>query len=221
MQGCMTGAGYHDFELVNAWQDARIVAFTGGIDKPVVLASSPAITFTDYAAPLRGHVSRTALPTEMRAVWNTKALDAAQQTQWGTTSGVYTSSALSEPHTYTVDDMCGNPAKTQGWYNPGWWNYALMTGLKPDTVYYYRYGSPEAWSSEFSFRTPPVPGPHAPVNLLVFADMGMTEYDGTVIHWNEPDAGMTTQHMSDMAHGTGDGYNYTLAVHAGDISYAT
>ena len=35
--GCLTtGAGAHDFELVNTFADAKIVAFTGGIAAPEV-----------------------------------------------------------------------------------------------------------------------------------------------------------------------------------------
>jgi hypothetical protein len=54
----------------------------------------------------------------------------------------------------------------------------------------------------------------------MIADMGMTPYDGTQNHWQEPDAGMTTQHMIDFAQ-SGSGYDYSLALHAGDIVYST
>ena len=217
--GCeASGAGTYDFELVNTFQDCRIVAFTGGINAPVEVASSPVISFTDNAAPLRVHVMPTTKGSEMRVVWNTAHQDETQTVRWGTSSGAYTGSALAQPRTYTVDDMCGEPATTQGWFSPGMWQTALMTALAPDTVYYYSVGSAAAgaWSAEQSFKTGPVVGPDAAVNILAFADLNVNERDGTIVHWNEPDPGLTMQHMSDLAR-SGSGYDYTLAVHAGDI----
>ena len=222
MPGCLSaGAGTHDFILPNPFTDVRIVAFTGGIEKPTFLASSPAISFTDSMQPFRVHVSRTRSVMEMRVTWNTRDVDGAQGVQWGTASGTYTNAALSQPRTYAASDMCGEPASTHGWFNPFIWNTALMTGLEPGTIYYYRVGVPGSWSAEESFRTAPAPGPHAPVSMLFFADMNTDEYDGTTIHWQVPDAGLTMQRMADRARSTGDGYQYTLAVHAGDIRRVT
>ena len=66
--------------------------------------------------------------------------------------------------------MCAEPAKTQGWFDPRIWNYALMTGLKPSTIYYYRVGSNSTgWSIVQSFITAPAPGPNAAVNVFLFA----------------------------------------------------
>ena len=49
----------------------------------------------------------------------------------------------------------------------------------------------------------------------------MTEPDGTLNHWYVPDASLTTDHMAQTALNTGNGYNYSLLLHSGDISYAT
>jgi hypothetical protein len=170
--GCLTsGAGYHDFELVNPFETAKIVVFTGGIDAPSFVVASEVVSFTDNAAPLRGHVTRTRKPDEMQVVWNAAGLDAGQRVKFGTSPGVYTGVAYATPHTYTVSDLCGAPATTQGWMSPHIWNYALMTGLKPSTVYYYVFGSDAgAWSSERSFVSAPLPGPNTPVNILAFAE---------------------------------------------------
>lgn len=217
-------AGTYDFELVNTFDgDCRIWLFEGTIEAPVAVAThAQPIAFTDNAQPLRGHLARTAANDQMRAVWNAQALDAAAQVQWGTQSGVYTAAAVAEPHTYQASDMCGDPAATFGWANPYWWNWALMTDLQPSTVYYYRFGSNStgAWSAEASFVSPPALGPHQAVNIGALADAGMSEYDGTLDHWAEPSAGLTSQHLSDVVHG-GSGYDYSLLLHSGDVSYAT
>ncbi len=36
--------------------------------------------------------------------------------------------------------MCGPPASEDGWVEPGTLHVATLTGLKPDTVYFYQYG---------------------------------------------------------------------------------
>ena len=38
--------------------------------------------------------------------------------------------------------MCGAPANSTGWVDPGWLNYAALTGLQPGTRYYYAVGDP-------------------------------------------------------------------------------
>ena len=178
--GCLaTGAGAHDFILANPFTDVRIVAFTGGLAAPSAVAASPAITFTDASAPLRVHVSRTRDVSQMRVVWNTAALDGAQAVQWGAAPGAYTASAPAQPRTYAASDMCGEPASTHGWFTPSIWNSALITGLAPGAIVFYRVGSDAGgWSREESFKTAPPPGPHAPVSMLLFADMNQDEYDG-------------------------------------------
>jgi hypothetical protein len=38
-------------------------------------------------------------------------------------------------------DMCGGPAAGEGWLDPGSLHSATLSGLKPDTEYFYTYGS--------------------------------------------------------------------------------
>lgn len=37
-------------------------------------------------------------------------------------------------------DMCGAPAATDGWVDPGTLHVATLTGLQPDTTFFYQYG---------------------------------------------------------------------------------
>ena len=228
MPGCSTtGAGVYDFEMINSFTDASIAAFSGGIAAPKLLAASPAITFTDVELPMRGHLARVADASEMLVVWHSQFADADAQVQWGTTpGGPWPFTAASEPKTYQREDLCGFPtsvATSVGWSNPFYWHYARITGLVPGSksVVYYRYGSAShGWSSELSFIPAPLVGPEVAANVIAIADMGMTPYDGTQNHWQEPDAGLTTQHMADFAN-SGGGYDYSLVLHAGDIVYST
>ena len=60
--------------------------------------------------------------------------------QWGTAPGQLSQSAVGDSTTYTRADMCGPPANTTGWVEPGLLHGAVMAGLAPSTRYYYRYG---------------------------------------------------------------------------------
>jgi hypothetical protein len=56
--------------------------------------------------------------------------------------------------------------------------------------------------------------------FLLSCSIATDEYDGTTIQYNVPDAGLTTQRLSDRALKTGAGYDYSLALHVGDVSCA-
>ena len=45
--------------------------------------------------------------------------------------------------TYHADELCGFPANSIGFREPGYIHNALLTGLEPSTFYYYRFGSKE------------------------------------------------------------------------------
>ena len=226
MPGCIaSGAGSYAFNFINSFTTASVKAFGGGLNAPVLLGSTPLLTFSDADAPMRGHLARVADPSEMLVVWHSAHADADAAVQWGLSPGAYSGRAASEPNTYAREDLCGFPtsvATSVGWSEPHFWHYARITGLAPGSAQtvYYRYGSDShGWSGELSFRAPPAPAT-GPNHIIMIADMGMTPYDGTQNHWQEPDAGMTTQHMIDFAQ-SGSGYDYSLALHAGDIVYST
>lgn len=76
---------------------------------------------------------------EMMAQWTTLNRSIAG-VRWGTQPGRYRRSALSEIKTYSREEMCGAPASTIGWLDPGIFHSALMDGLQPSTRYYYTVG---------------------------------------------------------------------------------
>ena len=228
MPGCTTGAGFYDFELVNTFKTAIVWAFSGGVDAPKAIASTQPLVFTDAELPMRGHLALTADESEMRVIWHSQFADADAQVQWGYSSGSYAFSAPSETSTYMREDLCGFPtsvATSVGWSEPFFWHYARITGLTPGSsgVVYYRYGSAShGFSEELTFRPAPkvAAAQPEPVHIIAIADMGMTPYDGTQNHWQEPDAGITTDNMRRLVQ-SGTGYDYSLALHAGDIVYST
>jgi hypothetical protein len=135
--------------------------------------------------------------------------------------------------------MCGGFASNFGWKNPGYMHSAVLLGLAPSQVYFYRYGSSQSgWSpvyfqqlsfvhyyrnsishllllleAMYSFLL-------MGVRILYFKnfnlkDMGKTENDGSQEHWSfEPMALSTTDNMITKLAST------DLALHIGDISYA-
>jgi acid phosphatase type 7 len=226
MPGCTTGSGYYDFELIQAFADAKVVAFTNGTTYPVALASTPALTFTDTNLPFYGHLARTLDPTEMIVVWNSANNDDNPQVQYGTTpGGPYPNTAYAESVTYFKEDLCSAPANSAGWYPPFYWPRARLTNLTAGSTQpvYYRFGSPvNGFSAEMSFLPSPATGAvqPSPIHIALVADMGVTELDGSTDHWAEPDASLTMQHVRDWVQG-GSGYDYSLALHPGDLSYAT
>jgi len=146
------GEAHFDFRLENCFEDMKIALFTGGIEAPFLLAESGTISFSDINAPLRGHLTRTASPNEMMVVWATKEMNPGAGVKWSETKGgPYTFFApVVESRTHTKEDLCGPPAYEHGWFEPHYWNYAVITGLVPgESLVYYKYGSDEhGWSEE-------------------------------------------------------------------------
>lgn len=54
--------------------------------------------------------------------------------------------------TYSIADLCGAPATTDGWVEPGNLHTALMTGLKPSTRYFYKYGEVREQNNLLSYE---------------------------------------------------------------------
>lgn len=75
----------------------------------------------------------------MMVQWVTR--DAGRpRVRWGTAAAALDHSADGSSTTYTRADMCGPPANTSGWMEPGWLHAAVMAGLAPSTRYFYQYG---------------------------------------------------------------------------------
>ncbi len=225
MPACLGSRAFtYNFSLVNSYADAVIHAFGGGIASPTHLAASPAITFSNPSAPSRGHLSRLPSPAAMNVTWWSPLLGVAgARLRWGASPTALTLSAPAQAATYTAADLCGAPATGMGWQPPHFWLTATITGLAPGSAapVYYSYGSQAGgWSAPLSFLPPPAPGPAQTTRVLLLADNGVTEVDGCQNHYDEPSASLTVQHLRELIE-SGSGYDYSLIVHAGDVSYAT
>jgi len=220
--GCLGSTSFSfDFSLVNSFADAIVHAFEGGVAAPRHLAASAPITFSDPTAPSRGHLARLSDPTRMNVTWWATSA-AGGGVKWGASPsalGAFAPAALAT--SYAPSDLCGEPARGMGWQPSHVWLTATITGLSPGAAapVFYSYGSDAlGWSAPLSFRAPPAPG--APVRVLLLADVGVTEPDGAQDHWDEPDASLTVARLRALAQG-GSGYDWSLTLHPGDVSYAT
>jgi hypothetical protein len=86
---------------------------------------------------------------------------------------------------YTREDLCGEPAVSMGWQPSHVWLTATIKGLSPGATapVFYSYGSDSlGWSEPQSFLPPPFLG--APVKMLLLADNGVTEPDGTTVRFH-------------------------------------
>lgn len=214
------GYGHWDFTLLNMYTPVKFVLFTGSIDYPTAVATSQTVSFNNPSQPLRGHLGPTGDPTSMRVTWNSPfSSSEAPTVMWGTSSGSYPNSASASTNTYSRADMCGAPANTDfGWFEPYYWQSAVMTGLIPGATYYYRYGSTaNGFSDEYSFTAMAAPNPSRPLNWCIFADIGVTDFDETQDHWDEPDAWSTMSHMIDRVAAS----QCSTAALVGDVAYAT
>ncbi|KAK9830188.1 hypothetical protein WJX72_010191 [[Myrmecia] bisecta] len=208
------GAGTLRFRLLNMRADMRFVFLRNGTDFPVLAAKGEPIKVANPNEPTQGHLALTSNPSEMVVQWTSKDSQ-APLVRWGSSPGKYDHLKKATSLTYTRDEMCGPPASTVGWVEPGLLHRATMTALKPAARYYYIYGDEDhGFSQEASFTSSPNVGPHTTVKFLAIADMGQAEADGS----NElsemlPSLNTTRGMLNETDY-------HQLVVHNGDISYA-
>jgi len=82
-------------------------------------------------------------------------------------------------HTYTVEQMCEEPAnitEAGKFQPPGVIHVIRLTELEPNTVYEYKvglaHGQGITWSSSYSFTAAPAVGDATPFSYLVYGDQG-------------------------------------------------
>jgi len=156
--------------LVNMRASYTVVYFTGGLQSPVALAESAAVDFDNYHVPLHLHLALTGDPTQMRVDWNSQQ-NAFPSLNWGDSPANLTNSILRVmTSTYRVTDMCGPPASTVGWNEPGFLHSALIEGLEPGRQYYYQVGDESAHSKSevVPFWSAPPPSPVSDLDFIIF-----------------------------------------------------
>merc|ERR1711871_1116309 len=208
------GKGAYDFNVNNYRQDIIFAMFTGGLTAPVEVVRTKPLKNMLPNIPMHLRLSLTKNKNEMQVGWTSKIPEAINiQYSLGDENKFTNVIKASSVETYGVSDMCGPPANNDGWFEPGYFFNAVIKYADYEGMVYYRVGSKESgWSDVKSFSTLPV---GSQVKMLLTADVGATEIDGTHYHWEEPNASSTYRLMS------GDISNSYIALHVGDIAYST
>ena len=156
--------------FVNMRASYTVVYFTGGLLSPVAIAESAPVDFDNYHVPLHLHLALTGDPTQMRVDWNSQQ-NAFPSLNWGNSPTNLTNSILRVmTNTYHVTDMCGPPASTVGWNEPGFLHSALIEGLEPGCQYYYQVGDESSHSKSeiIPFWSAPAPSAVSDLDFIIF-----------------------------------------------------
>lgn len=191
ISGSQLSNGHWTFKISNMRAAVNWVLFSGSlIDAATfkVLAVSAPVTLLDAAAPMHVRLARTSSTDQMRVSWTSAqgAANASHVVQWGTSAtALDTVTPASSTHTYTPADLCGFPANASGFHSPGFFHEAVLDLTKaetatPPTKFFYRVGSTQhGWSEVRSFALPTPVDAHAPLSVVITADMGETYEDGS------------------------------------------
>ena len=217
-----TGKGKYAFLMNNYRQDVFFALFDGGMVTPTEAGRSDRIVVKSPNSPMHLRLSLTRNLGEMMVGWTAKEPTAAS-IEYGYSKNTLSSKAeAGYVETYGREDLCGPPGNGSGWFEPGFSFYAVIPAIAgkagTEKECFYRVGSDAAgWSAVHSFtqKSPAtLETPREKVKILVTADVGATQLDGSHYHWEEPNASSTYRLMRGAA-------NADLAVHIGDLAYAT
>ncbi|XP_003387473.1 PREDICTED: probable inactive purple acid phosphatase 27 [Amphimedon queenslandica] len=211
-----SGKGSFKIRLVNVRTPYVFALLTGGFNAPTLVATSKQVTFSSPNEPLQPHLALTNDPTTLLLTWSTRDSHEPKVKFWQNMT-TYIRIEAATSNKYTSKDMCGPPATTVGYIDPGMLHTAKLSGLTPGQEYNYQFGDDPEWSQVFSFRMPPAPSPNASITFIAFGDMGQAQVDDTLqplyVH-AEPPAVNNTNLMAKEVN------ERDLVLHIGDISYA-
>eukprot|EP00249_Psilotum_nudum_P009523 c21990_g1_i1 orf=205-1986(+) len=216
------GEGSLNIRLINQRADFAFALFTGGIENPVLLGVSNTIAFVNPKAPLYPRLALTANWDEMSVTWTSgySLGEAIPMVSWG--HGAENHHLISPARTLSIDhsDMCGSPARTIGWRDPGYIHTALFTNLWPNTKYIYKVGhklknGSYVWGKNFYFTSAPSPGQDSLQRVIIYGDLGKGERDGSNEYNNfQPGSLNTTDRLVEELD------SFDLIFHIGDLCYA-
>ncbi|GAB9465876.1 hypothetical protein Gpo141_00003265 [Globisporangium polare] len=203
-----------------------------------VLATSPLVRFVNGPSePTQIHLAPTTKLNEMLVTWTSGGgLLANPVVQYGASNTSLTLQAVASSTSYSASDMCAGPATTVSpryYRDPGHMYTAVMAGLEPNAVYFYRVGdasknesvSTGSMSDVQQLVVPPAPGtvpsPSSTMSFVVFGDLAATA-TATGDFMVQGGCGTTMQHIErDIVQGLEDETHvYTAVFHVGDLSYA-
>ncbi|XP_019250303.1 PREDICTED: probable inactive purple acid phosphatase 1 isoform X1 [Nicotiana attenuata] len=215
------GKGSLKLQLINQRSDFSFALFSGGLRNPKLVAVSNTVAFANPNAPVYPRLAQGKAWNEMTVTWTSgyDINEAEPFVEWGRQGGQQTRSPAG---TLTIDrsSLCGAPARTVGWRDPGFIHTSFLKELWPNSVYTYKLGhklfnGTYIWSQMYKFKSSPYPGQNSLQRVVIFGDMGKEEADGSnVYNQYQPGSLNTTKQIVD------DLKNIDIVFHIGDIVYA-
>ncbi|XP_077227124.1 nucleotide pyrophosphatase/phosphodiesterase-like isoform X2 [Tasmannia lanceolata] len=216
-----TGKGTLKFRLINQRYDFAFGLFSGGLSKPKLVAVSNIVAFANPKAPLYPRLALGKSWNEMTVTWTSDydISEAIPFVEWGFKGETQIRSPAGTL-TFIQSSMCGPPARTVGWREPGFFHTSFLKELWPNLEYTYRlghrlYNGSYIWSTNYSFKAPPFPGQNSLQRVIIFGDTGKAERDGSNEYQNYQPGSLNTtdQLIKDLE-------NYDIVFHIGDMPYA-
>lgn len=216
-----TGKGSLKLQLINQRSDYSFALFSGGLSKPKLVTASNVVAFANPNAPLYPRLAQGKTWNEMTVTWTSGySIDEAEPlVEWGKKGGEQTRS-LAVTLTFDRNSMCGAPARTVGWRDPGFIHTSFLKDLWPNSLYTYKLGhtllnGTYVGSDMRQFKASPYPGQNSLQRVIIFGDMGKDEADGSNEYNNFQRASLnTTKQLID------DLKSFDIVFHIGDICYA-
>ncbi|KAM4107650.1 hypothetical protein ACB094_04G161900 [Castanea mollissima] len=220
-QYASTGKASLRFQLINQRADFSFALFSGGLANPKLVAVSNFISFDNPKAPLYPRLAQGKSWNEMTVTWTSgyDINEAVPIVEWGR-QGETQSRSPAATLTFDRTSLCGSPARTVGWRDPGFIHTSFLKNLWPNSVYTYRVGhllskGSYIWGKNYSFKSSPYPGQNSLQRVVIFGDMGKAERDGSNEYSNyQPGSLNTTDQL------VNDLNDIDIVFHIGDITYA-
>ncbi|XP_061371796.1 probable inactive purple acid phosphatase 27 [Gastrolobium bilobum] len=216
-----TGKATLKFQLINQRADFSFALFSGGLSNPKLVAVSNFISFANPKAPVYPRLALGKSWDEMTVTWTSgyDINEAVPFVEWGLKGERQTRSPAGTL-TFSRNSMCGEPARTVGWRDPGFIHTSFLKELWPNLRYTYRLGhilsnGSYVWSKKYSFKASPYPGQNSLQRVIIFGDMGKAERDGSneYADYQPGSLNTTDQLIKDLD-------NFDIVFHIGDLPYA-
>jgi len=170
------GSGNYSVVVYNMRSTCVFKYWRAGSSYSKFVAESEELSFDKGGpeAPLQGHISMTTKPSEMRVMWVSGEVTKPAVVKYGLDKELSMEEYEYIIHTYTADNMCQAPANSTGFTHPGYVYDVVLRNLKPNTQYYYSFGSETQMSDVLYFNTPLPSGDKTPYKMVIYGDMGVS-----------------------------------------------
>lgn len=216
------GKGSLTVQLINMRSDFAFGFFSGDVGNPVLEGISNVVKFKNPKAPQWPRLALGKEWNEMTVTWTSGYCEAEARplVAWKWEDDADWKTSLASTVTYKKSDMCGPPASTVGWHDPGYIHTAYLKELGPSAKYFYKVGhklkdGKYVWGEENFFKSAPNVGEPSLQRVVVYGDMGKKAKDNWMeYNDNQPGALVVTDALIK------DLDNYDIILSNGDITYA-